>query len=323
MPDNSRPSPNPSPQVEPGELNFAQPVSENPRIKRRSLKVKSATTAKALSASPQAAPSVPAPSPTAGVPEPESAAVSEAANPRPTPAASPVSTPSSTPVFSPNPSPSTHAHPSTLYYSTGARKVKEDAPPMKTSNPASATPPSASASSTASVHATPLRSASAAPTTARAASVVDYRANIERQAREQKSVGNVLSYAVYILGGLFVFGVLLAGYGTYILSKQIHQQSVTVNDLDTRFSEKTQTLTAQLATTDDALAQAEAQLKREQDVILHQQDTINKLTTDSETTLAALKQERQARTTETAIRASETSALRAKVRTLETKTSFQ
>jgi hypothetical protein len=331
MPDNPRPSPNPTPQVEPGELNFIEGSPHNPRMKRRNLKPRPAQAGAPSVDSPRVS-ATPSASPTAQPKSisPDTAEASRAAEVR----AAPVSRPSPS-VFNPNPTPSTLAHPSTLYYSTGARKEKEEAPPMKSSIPASTPAPS---SSTGSAHATPIRStAAAAPasaqavpirpgtaaTPARATSVVDYRANIERQAREQKSIGGVLSMAVYVLIGLFVFGALLAGYGAYVVSKQIHQQSVTVNDLDTRFTDKTLTLTAQLATTDDALAQAEGQLKREQELILRQQDTINKLTASSDALEVAWKQEHQARVTETNIRASETANLRGRVRALESPTHFQ
>jgi chromosome segregation ATPase len=151
--------------------------------------------------------------------------------------------------------------------------------------------------------------------------VNDYRANVERQSREQKSVGGMIAIIVYTLAGLFVLGGLLAAYGAYTISRQMHQQSVTLTDLDSRYSAETQALTAQLKASNDslteALTQAQAQLKRQQELLAReqeqltrQQDVSNKLVTANDAITAALRQERQQR-------AAETATLRAHVRTLE------
>jgi septal ring factor EnvC (AmiA/AmiB activator) len=140
--------------------------------------------------------------------------------------------------------------------------------------------------------------------------VVDYRTNVERQSREQKSVGNVLAIAVYALIGFFVVGAGLAGYGAHVIFVQLHQQSVTVSDLDNRFSEENKELNAKLATTLDTLTQAQAQIGREQELILKQQEAINQLMTVSAANTSALRQEKQAR-------ADETAQLRAQLKRLE------
>jgi hypothetical protein len=149
--------------------------------------------------------------------------------------------------------------------------------------------------------------------TPRASTASDFRANIDRQSREQKSVGDVLTYIVYAIGALLVISAALAIYGGYTLSRQIHQQSVTVSDLDARYAAENKTLNAALGATDDALAEAQAQIHRQEDMITRQQDTINKLVVTNDEIVNALKQERLTR-------ASETANLRARVRSLEDET---
>ena len=135
---------------------------------------------------------------------------------------------------------------------------------------------------------------------------------MERQSKEQKSVGNILAYIVYALIALFVLGASLAGYGGYVLSKQIQQQSVTVGDLDQHYAEVTKDLNAKLASTQDTLTQAQAQIARQQDLIVHQQEDISRLIAATNDNSTAIKTEKQGRVQETA-------NLRARVRDLEYK----
>jgi hypothetical protein len=165
----------------------------------------------------------------------------------------------------------------------------------------------ASSSSATTLPSPVARSATSSP---RPATTVDYRANVERQSREQKSVGNILAYVVYALIGFFVVGAALAGYGTYVLSKQIHDQSVTVSDVDQRYALATKDLHAKLATTQDTLSQAQAQIARQQDLIVKQQEELNRLIAATNENANALRLEKQARTQEAAI-------LRARLRDLE------
>jgi hypothetical protein len=169
------------------------------------------------------------------------------------------------------------------------------------------TPSASPAPSTSTPSAAPARST---PSTGRAASVVDYRTNVERQSREQKSVGDLLSIIVYTLIALFVVGASLSGYGAYVLSKQLHQQSVTVDDLDKRLSDQNRALADQLKATMATLSDAQGQIAREQDLILKQQETINKLLSSAQDNAAAIRTERQTR-------AEETAGLRARLRDLE------
>jgi uncharacterized coiled-coil protein SlyX len=133
---------------------------------------------------------------------------------------------------------------------------------------------------------------------------------VERQSREQKSVGNILSYIVYGFIALFVIVVGLAGYGADIIFKQLHEQSATVSDLDARYAAANKDLTTKLAATNDTLAEAQTQIARQQELIMKQQEDLNRLIGETTDNTNALKAEKQAR-------AQETANLRARVRELE------
>jgi hypothetical protein len=288
MPENSGPNPSP---VASGEFNFVGSAPADPRLRRRTLKPK-------LAPKPAIDPSASS-SQAAAQPQPESRRTTESVAPSsPAPVRYATGSPGAKADAPHTPAPG-------LYYSTGARKEPEDvpAPPMK--------PSPTTASSTAAATPSPAhRTIGPVSTPARATSLPDYRANIDRQAREQKSVGGVLAIVVYVLIGFFVLSACLAGYGTYTLSRQIHHQSVTMNDLDVRYAAENKALTTSLASTDANLALTQTQLRREQDIILRQQDTINKLVSANDATVSALRQERSTR-------AGEEASLRARVHVLE------
>jgi len=189
--------------------------------------------------------------------------------------------------------------------------------------PTASTAKSTSSPTASSATATPTAVARAATSasSARPSPNIDYRANIERQSREQKSVGNILAYVVYVLIGLFVISAGLAGYGADVIFKQLHDQSVTVSGLDQKYGKLTDDLATKLATTQDTLtqaqaqiAQSQAQITRQQDLIVKQQDELNRLIAATSDNESALKQEKQSR-------AQETASLRERVRELEYKTS--
>lgn len=326
MPDQDRSAKLTSP-AQAGEFDFDLPTQETPRVKRRTLRASPPVSEPRPVPAPLTQPTVEAAPPVAPVP-----ATSAGAAPGLT--SQPIS---SSPRFastvnpSPAPAPADNPHgtrPATLYYTTGPRKNKEEDPtPMKTTSsapssavpakpattPVTATPAASTAATPASGMARPTVGVSTATrpaSTTRPAGVVDYRANVERQAREQKSVGNVLSIVVYTLIGLFVLSAILAGYGAFAVSKQLQQQSLTIGELDKHYAAETQALTAQLKETSDALATAQAQLNRQQDLLTKQQDTIGKLIISTDQTAGILRQERQ-------LRSDETSSLRTRVHRLE------
>jgi hypothetical protein len=126
-------------------------------------------------------------------------------------------------------------------------------------------------------------------------------------------VGGLLAILVYSLIAFFVLGAALAGYGAYVVSVQLHQQSVTVSQLDAKYAAANKDLDAKLASTLDTLTQAQSQIDRQQELILRQQETINKLLSATQETAAAVRQEKQTR-------AEETASLRERVKDLEYQT---
>jgi hypothetical protein len=322
MPENQNPATKSEPEAAAGEFNFTKPEAENPRIKRRSLKAKPAglikPTAAALPAARELEREAPphsaevATKPAADQPKP-TAKVTATAPPRVTPtvaaAASSASKPATSTAPAAGPASSPHGtRPATLYYSTNTRPA-ETPSPMKTIPSVSSAKPTTAAASSAT--ATPTSAARPVATaTSRPTPNIDYRANVERQSREQKSVGSILSYVVYGLIAFFVLSAGLAAYGADIIFKQLHDQSATVSDLDARYTKITGDLNTKLSATQDTLTQAQAQIARQQDLIVKQQEELNRLIAASSDNDSAIKAEHQAR-------AQDTSNLRARVKELE------
>ena len=169
--------------------------------------------------------------------------------------------------------------------------------------------PTASTTSSSNAAAAPTIARSATAS-ARPATSVDYRANVDRQSREQKSVGSILNYVVYGLIAFFVISAGLAIYGADVIFKQLHDQSMTVSDLDARYAAANADLTTKLTATQDLLAQTQAQVARQQDLIVKQQEELNHLIAVTTDNASAIKQEKQSR-------AQETANLRARVKDLE------
>ena len=344
MPDNQIPAAQPNSEAESAEFNFGKPAV-NPRMKRRSLKAKPADMIKPpdgtvsaarelereappLASEPRPAASSPAQVQSKSIPVVVKASETPAAPPRTPPAqsavaAKPATSATTKPVTSSTTSQTTSPHgtrPATLYYSSYPRKEKETPSPMKSIPSANPTPsPSSTAGSSATrpaatsasnIPSSAARASTAAPS--RPAPTIDYRANVERQSREQKSVGNILAYFVYGLIAVFVICAGLAGYGAKVIFDRLHDQSTTVADLDQRYSDANKELNAKLAVTQDTLSQAQAQINRQQDLIVRQQEEINHLIAAQNDEVTALKSEKSTRAQETAV-------LRSRVRDLETR----
>ncbi|MEJ0000397.1 MAG: hypothetical protein WDO13_15315 [Verrucomicrobiota bacterium] len=189
-------------------------------------------------------------------------------------------------------------------------------PSASTASPTSTSSPTASAGAAASASAAPRASAAGQATTITrplGGGGADYRSNIERQAREQKAVGSILAWVVYGLIALFVIGAGLAGYGAYVITRQLRQQSATIDEVDARYALANKDLNTRLGGVQDTLTQAQAQIGRQQDLITKQQEDISRLTAALADDATAIKAERQ-------IRLQETTSLRIRLRDLEYRT---
>jgi len=323
MPENQIPATQTESGAVAGELNFAKPEAETPRIKRRSLKAKAAGLIKPTGAPPHAARELEREAPPLSAeqlvtpriekieevtPKPR-VAETPIAPPRTTPSISNSTMPATTPTSTSSPASSPHGtRPATLYYSSKPRK-EETTAPMKTIPTAS---PASSSSTTAASN--PI--SRVATSTARPSPNIDYRANVERQSREQKSVGNILSYVVYALIAFFVISAGLAAYGADVIFKRLNDQSTTVSELDQHYTKVTDDLSAKLSATQDTLTQAQAQIARQQDLIVKQQEELNRLIAATNDNSSAIQGEKE-------IRAEAEASLRARVKELEYRTSIQ
>jgi polyhydroxyalkanoate synthesis regulator phasin len=349
MPENPTPAAHSDQGETPGELNFTQPEAENPRIKRRTLKAKTGTAKPAvsqpvpeqeivISPPPSATVKISSPAGLSNLSTPAASSTSPksqpaaSAPPRVTPLAAAADKTAAAKPVQPSigvaaPKTGTKANsasnatlsphgtrPATLYYSTYPSKDKETPAqtPMKTTSAASTSPASSSSTAASASAASPTSAMRTGVATPRASTQVDYRANVERQSREQKSVGSILTYVVIGMIIFLVLGVGLAGYGASVIFKQLRDQSVTVTDLDAKYAVDNQQLTAKLTATQQDLTSALAQQTRQQELIVKQQDQINRLLSSLDEVDSAIKQEK-------ASRAQDTSALRARVRDLENK----
>ncbi len=128
-------------------------------------------------------------------------------------------------------------------------------------------------------------------------------------------MGDIISIIVYTLVGFVVLGTILAGYGAYVITRQIHKQSMTLSDIDSRYTAENHALALQLQATNDSLARSVAQIARQQELLNRQQDALNKLANAAEANTAAWREERQAR-------AAEAASMRARIRDLEDEPRF-
>jgi uncharacterized coiled-coil protein SlyX len=237
--------------------------------------------------------------------------------------------------------------PATLYYTSQPKKEATSSmkPTTTASSASSATRPATAATSTTTSAARPASAASAATSAARTtpaasasaarpvtASVTptsatrpagggfDYRANVERQSREQKSVGSILSYFVYGLIAVFVIGASLATYGTVIIFDRLHDHATSISSLDDKYAQKDAELTKAIVTMQDSLSQSNATIAQQRDLLNKQEEEINQLhaaiNSASSATADAIHAEARAR-------ANEAAALKARIRDLENRTSSQ
>jgi hypothetical protein len=90
-----------------------------------------------------------------------------------------------------------------------------------------------------------------------------FQQNVQRQSREQKAVGSLLSGVAVVLIGSIVLVAILASFGGWMLYKRINEQSVTVAQLETKLSADIQNLNINLQEANvqiqNLLTQAQAQ----------------------------------------------------------------
>ena len=83
------------------------------------------------------------------------------------------------------------------------------------------------------------------PTLSPNPTISDFRKNTDRQRREQKSVTSLISGVAYALIGGILLVAILAGFGGYVLWKQIQSQAVTVAQVNAKIDEQVAALRAE------------------------------------------------------------------------------
>ncbi len=120
-----------------------------------------------------------------------------------------------------------------------------------------------------------------------------YQQNVLRQSREQKAVGSLLSGVAIVLVIMILLVAGLAGYGTWFLWKQIQQQSVSVDQIDSKFTAEVQNLKTSLKETVAVVDELTSliQTQKQQIASLQSQLEENKkqMARDRSTTQAQLK----------------------------------
>ncbi|MDZ4744254.1 MAG: hypothetical protein SGI98_12660 [Verrucomicrobiota bacterium] len=114
-------------------------------------------------------------------------------------------------------------------------------------------------------HTTPEKTM-ATPYTSPASS--NYTRNVDRQAKEQKSLNTILSgVGLFLLVIVLIFGAT-AGFGGYVLWKEIQSQQVTVNRLDEKYAAAISGLDEHLVKTQEELSGVQLVIKTQRDELL-------------------------------------------------------
>ena len=94
-----------------------------------------------------------------------------------------------------------------------------------------------------------------------------YQQNIQRQSREQKAVGSMLSGVAVVLIALIALVGVLASVGGYFLYKAIQDQSVTVNQLQGKIDTENLKLHTAIQESDVAVENLTAQVNSQKEQI--------------------------------------------------------
>lgn len=123
---------------------------------------------------------------------------------------------------------------------SGSKKIKTTSPltSVKTDSPRNPNPPPSKT----------MPSSYSSPTSS------SYTRNVERQSREQKSMNNLLSgVGLFLLVLVLIVGAS-AGFGGYVIWKQIQDQAVTVNQLDVKYAAAVSALNQNLTLSNEQIA---------------------------------------------------------------------
>lgn len=110
------------------------------------------------------------------------------------------------------------------------------------------------------------------PMSSQIPSMSDFRRNAERQSKEQKATGSILSGIAYSLLAVIIIVASLSAFGGYVMWRQIQSQATTVAQLSDQ-------LNSEVATLRQEAAQSR---KTSEEAFRRQQESLNKLTVSLE-----------------------------------------
>ncbi len=114
-------------------------------------------------------------------------------------------------------------------------------------------------------------------------SALNVKRSVDRQRKEQRAVSSILSgvglMLLLIIGGC----AALAGFGGYVLWKQIQRQSVTVDQMEQRINREIASLQARNAELTSGLESAGAQLAKQLSLLEQAKSQLNRQEKDVDT----------------------------------------
>ena len=112
---------------------------------------------------------------------------------------------------------------------------------------------------------------------------LNVKRSVDRQRKEQRAVTSILSGVG--LGLLLIIGscAVLAGFGGFVLWKQIQRQSVTVDQMEQRINKEIASLQARNAELSSGLESAGAQLAKQLSLLEQAKSQLNRNEKDIET----------------------------------------
>jgi len=102
------------------------------------------------------------------------------------------------------------------------------------------------------------------PMSSQIPSMSDFRRNAERQSKEQKVTGNILSGIAYALLAVILIVASLSGFGGYVMWRQIQSQATTVAQLSDKLNNEVAVLREESAITKK---NANENFRRQQEIL--------------------------------------------------------
>jgi DNA repair exonuclease SbcCD ATPase subunit len=143
---------------------------------------------------------------------------------------------------------------------------------------------------------------------------VDYRQQVERQQKEQKSTTSLLAMAVYGLIALVLGGSALAGYGTYVIFGELSDQKATAEQIRADLADNLVLLNQRVETLSASFVQEQ---NRNQEETLKLRGDLDTLSAQTQTSLKAQQTELAKRDAALKARQNEIKELQGRINRIE------